>query len=255
MREALRNLPEIVSREEWRAARVALLEKEKELTRARDALNAERRRLPMVEIDKGYRFEGPEGEVGLLDLFEGRHQLVVYHFMWLWDGGRPREEGCPSCSAGADEVSDGLLRHLHARDTTLAYVSRGPWAKIDAYRKKKGWTFPFYSSYGSDFNYDFHVSFDESVAPFEYNYRSAAELEEAGEPVGSWEQPFDLHGHSCFLRVGDRVFHTYSMYARGAESVGGSYYWLDLTALGRQEAWEEPKGRAAEPHGADPSFS
>lgn len=249
------NLPEIVSRDEWRAARTALLEKEKELTRARDELNAERRRLPMVEIGKDYVFEGPDGEVSLLDLFEGRRQLIVYHFMWLWDGGEPRDEGCPGCSAGADEVSDGLLEHLHARDTTLAHVSRGPWEKVDAYRAKKGWTFPFYSSHGSDFNFDFHVSFDESVAPIEYNYRSAAELEEAGLPVGEWEQPFDLHGHSCFLRDGDRVFHTYSTYARGAEMVGGSYHWLDLTALGRQEDWEEPAGRAAVPRGADPSFS
>jgi predicted dithiol-disulfide oxidoreductase (DUF899 family) len=249
------NLPDVVSREEWRAAREALLEREKKLTRLRDELNADRRRLPMVEIEKDYVFEGPDGEVSQLDLFDGRRQLIVYHFMWLWDEGRPREEGCPSCSAGADEVSDGLLEHLRARDTTLAYVSRAPWPRIDAYRAKKGWTFPFYSSQGSDFNFDFHVSFDESVSAFEYNYRSAEEHEAAGLPVGEWELPFDLHGHSCFLRHGDRVFHTYSMYARGAESVGGSYYWLDLTALGRQEDWEEPKGRAVRPGGAEPSFS
>ncbi|MFW6192244.1 MAG: DUF899 domain-containing protein [Gemmatimonadota bacterium] len=255
MPETMPNLPEVVSREEWRESREALLEKEKELTRLRDELNAERRRLPMVEIAKDYRFRGPDGEATLLDLFEGRRQLIVYHFMWLWDEGRPRDEGCPSCSAGADEVSDGLLEHLHARGTTLAFVSRAPWPEIDAYRAKRGWTFPFYSSHGSDFNYDFHVSFDEAVAPVEYNYRSATELEEAGLPVGAWEQPFDLHGHSVFLRVGDRVFHTYSMYARGAETVGGSYYWLDLTALGRQEEWEEPEGRAADPGGPDPSFS
>ncbi len=249
------NLPDVVSRDEWLTARKELLAKEKELTRTRDELNADRRRLPMVEITKDYVFQGPEGEARLLDLFEGRRQLIVYHFMWLWENGQPRDDLCPSCSAGADEVSDGLLEHLHSRDTTLAYVSRGPFETIQAAKERKGWTFPFYSSYGSDFNYDFHVSLDESVAPITYNYRNRAELEQAGLPVGKWEQPFDLHGHSCFLREGDRVFHTYSMYARGAETVGGSYYFLDLTALGRQEEWEEPKGRATKARGANPDFS
>lgn len=248
-------LPEIVSREEWREERKELLKEEKELTRQRDKLNAKRRRLPMVEIEKDYTFEGPEGEASLLDLFDGRRQLIIYHFMWLWDGAQPLDDKhCPSCSAGADEISDGLLEHLHARDTSLVYVSRGPFAMIKDYKEEKGWTFPFYSSYGSDFNFDFHVSFDESVTPFEYNYRSKAELKQAGLPVDKWEQPFDLHGHSCFLRDGDRVFHTYSMYARGAETVGGSYYWLDLTALGRQEAWEEPKDRVITERGANPDF-
>src|SRR3954453_7697799 len=133
------SLPEIVSRDEWLAARTALLEREKELTRLRDQLNADRRRLPMVRVEKDYRFEGPQGGAALVDLFEGRSQLIVGHFMFdpSWD------DGCPSCSAGADEVSQGLLDHLHVRDTTLAYVSRAPLAKIEDYKRRKGWTFPW----------------------------------------------------------------------------------------------------------------
>jgi predicted dithiol-disulfide oxidoreductase (DUF899 family) len=246
------SLPDVVSREEWLLAREALLAKEKELTRRRDALNAERRRLPMVEITKDYRFDGPDGAVSLLHLFEGRRQLIVGHFMFdpSW------EDGCPSCTAGADEVSQGLLDHLHARDTTLAYVSRAPLDKLERYKARKGWTFPWYSSYGSDFNYDFHVTLDESVAPVEYNYRTPAEHEQAGTAYYvAGPQPIEAPGSSYFLRDGNRVFHTYSAYARGAEMTGGSYYFLDLTALGRQEDWEEPKGRASSPHGAVPSFS
>jgi predicted dithiol-disulfide oxidoreductase (DUF899 family) len=166
------------------------------------------------------------------------------------------EEGCSSCSAGADEVSQGLLDHLHARDTTLAYVSRAPLEKIERYKAKKGWTFPWYSSHGSDFNYDFHVTLDESVAPVEYNYRTRAEHEQAGTSFYvEGDPPMEMPGTSYFLREGERVFHTYSNYARGAEMTGGSYYWLDLTALGRQEDWEEPKGRAAAAHAAQPDFS
>jgi predicted dithiol-disulfide oxidoreductase (DUF899 family) len=235
-------LPEVVSREEWLAARTALLAKEKELTRARDALNAERRRLPMVEITKPYVFHGPSGELSLLDMFEGRLQLILGHFMFdpRWD------DGCPSCSAGADEVAPGLLEHLHTRDTTLAYVSRAPLSKISDYKARKGWTFPWYSSFGSDFNYDFHVTLDESVMPLEYNYR----------PLDvDWEQPIEMPGTSYFLREGGRVFHTYSTFARGAEQTGGSYYFLDLTALGRQEDWEEPEGRAAAARAAKPDFA
>ena len=246
------SLPEVVSREEWLAARKELLAKEKQLTRQRDVLNAERRRLPMVAIDKHYEFDGPDGKSSLLDLFEGRRQLIVGHFMF-----DPRwEDGCPSCSAGADEVSKGLLDHLHARDTTLAYVSRAPLAKIERYKARKGWIFPWYSSYGSDFNYDFHVTLDDSVAPIEYNYRTKEEHERAGTSgYVKGEQPIEAPGTSYFLRVGDRVFHTYSTYARGAEMTGGSYYFLDLTALGRQEDWEEPRGRAASAHAAVPDFS
>jgi predicted dithiol-disulfide oxidoreductase (DUF899 family) len=246
-------LPRIATREEWLAARKALLAEEKELTRRRDALNAERRMLPMVEIEKDYVFEGPAGSCSLLDLFEGRRQLIVGHFMFdpSWD------DGCPSCSAGADEVADGLLAHLHARDTTLAYVSRAPLVKIEDYKARKGWTFPWYSSYGSDFNYDFHVTIDQRVAPVEYNYRSGEEHAQRGlafftDPA---QQPFEMPGTSFFLRDGERVFHTYSSYARGAEQTGGSYYYHDHTAHGRQEEWEETKGRADAAHAASPDFA
>jgi predicted dithiol-disulfide oxidoreductase (DUF899 family) len=246
------SLPQVVSRDAWLVARKELLVKEKELTRRRDALNVERRMLPMVEIVEDYVFEGPDGDASLLDLFDGRRQLIVGHFMFdpSWD------EGCSSCSAGADEVSDGLLDHLHARDTSLAYVSRAPLAKIERYKARKGWTFPWYSSYGSDFNYDFQVTLDEAVAPVEYNYRTKAEHEQAGTSfyVDSQES-IEAPGSSFFLRDGDTVFHTYSTYARGAEMTGGSYYFLDLTALGRQEDWEEPKGRAASVHIANPDFA
>jgi predicted dithiol-disulfide oxidoreductase (DUF899 family) len=246
------SLPQVVSRGDWVTARKQLLAQEKAFTRQRDALNAARRRLPMVEIDKAYSFEGPQGTATLLDLFEGRRQLIVGHFMFdpRWD------DGCPSCSAGAAEISDGLLEHLHTRDTTFAYVSRAPLAKIASYKARKGWTFPWYSSYGSDFNYDFHVTLDESVAPVEYNYRTRAEHEQAGTSgYVEGEPPIEAPGRSCFLRDGDRIFHTYSVYARGLESVGGSYYFLDETALGRQEEWEEPKGRAERARAAVPNFS
>jgi predicted dithiol-disulfide oxidoreductase (DUF899 family) len=236
------SLPDVVSRQEWLAARKELLVKEKELTRARDALNAERRRLPMVRIDKDYIFEGPDGKASLLDLFEGRRQLVIYHAMWNPEW----ERACRSCSSWLDEASRGHLRHLRDRATTFAAVSRAPISKIQPFKEQMGWVFPWYSSYGSDFNYDFHVTLDESVAPLEYNYRTKAEHEEAG--TGYYlegDQPFELPGLSCFLRDGDTVYHTYSTYGRGGETVGGSYYFLDLTALGRQEPWEEPKDRAS----------
>lgn len=246
------SFPQVVSRDEWLVARKELLAEEKAMTRARDALNTKRRELPMVKIEKDYLFEGPDGKASLLDLFDGRRQLIVSHFMFApeWD------EGCSSCSAGADEVSDGLLEHLYTRDTTLVFVSRAPLAKIEAYRERKGWTFPWYSSYGGHFNYDFHVTLDESVAPVEYNYRGSAEHKQAGTSYYvDGEAPIEGPGTSCFLRDGDNVCHTYSMYARGAETLGGSYYYLDLTALGRQEDWEEPKGRAAAARGAIPDFS
>ena len=155
------------------------------------------------------------------------------------------EDGCPSCSAGADEMSDGLLEHLPSRDTTFAYVSRAPLEKIEDYKARKGWTFPWYSSYGSEFNYDFHVTIDESVTPIEYNYKTLPEHEQAGTAdCFEGDQPSEQPGMSCFLRDGDEVFHTYSSFGRGAEMTGGSYDFLDLTALGRQEEWEEPKGRS-----------
>ncbi|HWF71908.1 MAG TPA: DUF899 domain-containing protein [Solirubrobacteraceae bacterium] len=224
-------LPRVASRDEWAAARKELLAQEKALTRARDTVSAARRRLPMVAVEKDYRFEGPVGAATLLDLFEGRRQLIVDHYMFDpgWD------EGCTSCAGRVDQY--GNLAHLHARDTTMAVVSRAPLAKIEPFKARKGWTFPWYSSYGSDFNYDFHVTLDEQVAPLEYNYRTKEEWESTGTPL-DFEQPFELHGTSCFLRDGDRVFHTYSTYARGTEQVGGTHYYLDMTALGRQESWE-----------------
>jgi predicted dithiol-disulfide oxidoreductase (DUF899 family) len=230
------SLPEIVSREQWLTARRALLEEEKRLTQARDELSAQRRRLPMVEIDKPYRFVGPDGPATLLDLFEGRRQLIVDHFMFdpEW------EDGCSSCSGRVDQY--GNLEHLHARQTTMAVVSRAPIEKIERFKAAKGWTFPWYSSHGSDFNYDFHVTLDEAVAPTEYNYRSGAEW----AARGLTDLRGELHGTSAFLRDGDRVFHTYSTYGRGTEQVGGTHYYLDMTALGRQEGWEEPQGRAGD---------
>jgi predicted dithiol-disulfide oxidoreductase (DUF899 family) len=244
------SLPRVASEQEWVDAREELLVEEKAMTKARDRLNAKRRELPMVQVDKEYVFEGPDGKATLLDLFEGRRQLIVVHFMFdpSW------EDGCPSCTAGADEVSQGLMDHLHTRDTSLAYVSRAPIEKIERYKAKRGWTFPWYSSYDSDFNYDFHVTLDESVTPIEYNFRTKAEHAERGVDFDS-DESSEAPGRSHFLRDGDTIFHTYSVYARGLESIGGSYYLLDETALGRQEEWEEPKGRAADSRGAVPDFA
>jgi predicted dithiol-disulfide oxidoreductase (DUF899 family) len=245
------SLPRIATRDEWLAARKDLLDKEKELTRQRDALSTERRNLPMVEIEKDYVFEGPNGDVRLIDMFEGRRQLIVYHFMFDPDW----EDGCPSCTAGTDEISPGFIEHLNTRDTSYAMVSRAPLAKLERYKEKKGWDLPWYSSFGSDFNYDFGVTIDESVAPGEYNFRSKAEFEARGDEFFESAQPFEMPGRSCFLQVDGRVFHTYSQYARGLESTGGSYYFLDLTALGRQEEWEEPKARAESARSATPDFA
>ena len=164
------NLPEVVSREEWLAARKTLLSKEKELTQARDRVNADRRRLPMVRVDKPYTFEGQDGTVNLLDLSEGRPQLVMHHFMF----GPEWEEGCPSCSSAADGI--GRLRQLHVRNTTLVAVSRAPYDKIAAFRERMEWTFPWYSSSGSDFNYDFHATLDDRVEPVLLHFRTEAEL-------------------------------------------------------------------------------
>jgi predicted dithiol-disulfide oxidoreductase (DUF899 family) len=240
------SLPEIVTRDEWLAARTALLEQEKELTRRRDALSAERRRLPMVEVTEDYRFTGPQGEVGLADLFEGRQQLLIYHFMF----GPDWEEGCPSCSAGIDELSRGFLEHLNIRDTTFALVSRAPLEKLEAWKAHKGWDhLTWYSSGGSDFNYDYGVTVDPAHGAGAYNYRDVSQDPDWPDP------PYEMPGRSAFLRVDDRIFHTYSQYARGLESTGGSYYFLDLTALGRQEDWEEPEGRAESARAAQPDFA
>ena len=159
-------LPRVASREEWLAARIELLRKEKELTRARDALSAERRRLPMVKIEKDYRFQTVEGERRLVDLFEGRRQLVVHHFMWVDEA----DEGCKGCSMQVDTIGD-LPVHLRAANTTLAFVSRAPLAKLEAYRARMGWSIPLISSAGSDFNYDFHATLDPRRGATTYNFR------------------------------------------------------------------------------------
>ena len=247
-------LPKIASREEWLAARTALLEEEKVLTRQRDALNAKRRELPMVEVTEDYVFTGPGGEVTLADLFDGRRQLVLYHFMFdpSW------EDGCPSCTAGTDELSPGFFEHLHARDTSYAMVSRAPIEKLERWKAQRGWDVPWVSSHGTDFNLDFGVTIDESQGSDTYNFRTKAEWAAQGPGEADFfdsPQPFELPGRSCFLRVDDRIFHTYSQYGRGLEMTGGSYYFLDLTALGRQEDWEEPKGRAESARTARPDFS
>jgi len=243
-------LPDVVSPEVWLEARRSLLTREKEFTRANDALSADRRRLPMVEIDKAYTFTGPTGEVSLLDLFDGRRQLIVQHVMFdpSWD------DACSSCTAAIDELSDGLLEHMRVRDTSFGAVARAPFAKIEDYRSRKGWTIPWFSSAGSDFNYDFHVTVDSTKAPVMYNFRDAGELSAKGMDWildGSSEQP----GYSCFLRDGDRIFHTYSTFGRGTEQLGGAYAFLDMTALGRQEGWEEPKGRSDAARAAMPDFA
>jgi predicted dithiol-disulfide oxidoreductase (DUF899 family) len=248
--EITMSLPAVTSRQEWLAARKELLQKEKELTRLRDALNISRRQLPMVRIDKEYVFEGSDGKVGLADMFGASSQLILQHVMYdpEWD------DACPSCTAALDEMSAGLLRNLRSRDTAFAAVSRAPFAKIAAYKGRKGWDFPWYSSFGSDFNYDFHVTIDASVTPVMFNYRNEAELKDAGFSWildGSSEQP----GVSCFLKDGGDVFHTYSTFGRGAEQFGGAYAFLDTTALGRQEEWEEPKGRVPGARKAIPDFA
>ena len=244
-------LPRIATRDEWLAARTELLAREKELTRQRDALSTERRNLPMVEITVPYTFDGPKGPATLADLFDGRRQLIIYHFMFdpSWDA------GCPSCTAGTDELSPGFFAHLHARDTSYAMVSRAPLDKLERYRAERGWDIPWYSSFGTDFNYDFGVTIDASRGVDGYNYRTRAEYQALGEDFVDAGQSSELPGRSCFLMVEGRVFHTYSQYARGLESTGGSYYFLDLTALGRQEEWEEPKGRSDSARAAVPDFA
>ena len=196
-------LPRIADRDEWLAARTALLAEEKELTRRRDALNTRRRELPMVEVVKPYVLHGPDGDVGLADLFDGRRQLIVYHFMFdpSW------EDGCPSCTAGTAEISDAFIEHLHTRDTSYALVSRAPLEKLERWKAKQGWDLPWYSSYGSDFNVDFGVTIDESQAPGRYNFRSRAEFEAMGSDFFDYDQPFEMPGRSCFLQVDGRVYH------------------------------------------------
>lgn len=231
-------LPQIVSRAEWLSARKALLAQEKAATRLRDAVNAQRRRLPMVRVEKAYVFEGPGGPVGLPDLFEDRRLLYVHHFMWNDETGTH----CPGCTAAAEVLfTPKILAYLHRKGVSFAAISRAPLSKITPYKAEHGWDFPWVSSQGTSFNYDFHITLDESVAPVEYNYRNKAELLAAGETEESLRG--DWTGASVFLRRGDDVFHAYSAYARGLDGLFPSTNFLDLTPYGRQEAWEDsPQG-------------
>lgn len=218
----------IASRDEWLAARLELLEAEKELTRLNDDLARRRRELPWVPIDKDYRFDTEDGEATLADLFRGRTQLLVYHFMLDpdWD------EGCPSCSGIADGFDETQL-HLQNHDVAFTAISRAPLEQLLAYRDRMGWSFPWASSAGSDFNYDFHVTIDPAVAPVEYNFKDQAQLEAQNAAWRGWsgEQP----GMSAFARDGDDVFHTYSAYARGIDALWPMWQWLDRAPLGRNE--------------------
>ena len=202
-------LPPVVSRADWEAARRLLLDQEKAHLRAKDALSAHRRRLPMVEITTDYFFEGEHGPATLLDLFDERPQLILQHFMF----GTDWDEGCNGCSMMADHV--GPLAHLHARNTSFVMISRAPLDKLLVFRQRMGWELPWYSSGGTTFNEDFHATVD-------------------GE---------EHHGISVFLRDGDRVFHTWSTQNRGVELILGVFDYLDFQPLGRQETWEDsPEG-------------
>jgi predicted dithiol-disulfide oxidoreductase (DUF899 family) len=212
--------PEIVSEAQWRAAREALLEKEKAMTRSRDALAAERRRLPMMRIDKDYVFEGPAGKVRLLDLFDGRPQLLLYHFMFAPGAHGWPTAGCPGCSMFLDSLGQYARVHLNARDASFAVVSLGPLASLQAYRERMGWDVRWVSSANTTFNADFGIT----------------------TPQG------ENHGLSVFLRDGEQIFRTYFTSSRGLETVGTIWSLLDLTPYGRQEEWEDtPKGRPQSP--------
>jgi predicted dithiol-disulfide oxidoreductase (DUF899 family) len=239
------SLPDVVSRKEWLEARRQLLAQEKEATRARDALNATRRQLPMVKVDQEYVFEGPDGQVTLADLFQGRRQLVVQHVMF----GPDWDEPCPGCSASLRSLAPGMLDQLGTRETAFALTARAPYDKIAAKAKERGWSaFPWYSSYGSEFNYDYGVTLDADRGLVDYNYRPVPDAIDG-------KRSTELPGFSCFLREGNEIFHTYSTYERGTDHLVGAYGLLDMTALGRQEDWEEPKGRAEPVRGGDPTFS
>ena len=216
------------SRQQWLTARLTLLEQEKELTKRSDELARQRAALPWVPVDKDYTFDTEEGKASLADLFAGRSQLIVYHFML----GPDWTEGCPSCSAIADGF-EGIRIHLENHDVSLVAISRAPLDRLLAYRHRMGWTFPWASSLGSDFNYDFHVTIDPGVAPVEYNFRGQDELEARNVNWKDWagEQP----GMSTFALNGGEVFHAYSAYARGFDAMWGAYAWLDRAPLGRNE--------------------
>lgn len=213
--------PRIVPQTEWLAARKKLLAREKQLTHLHDQVNAERRSLPWVKVEKDYVFEGPDGKQTLADLFEGRSQLIVYHFMWRFD----IDTACPSCSFLADHM-DGANWHLPHHDVTLIAISRGPFAKLAAYKQRMGWQFKMVSSHGSDFNYDYGVSFTKAElakGKVYYNY-------------GMTEGYDELPGLSVFTKdAAGQVFHTYSTYARGGDIFLGAHNFLDLTPKGRNE--------------------
>lgn len=214
----------VVSREEWLKARRTLLEKEKAHTRANDELSRQRRELPWVKITKAYEFEGPEGVVSLADLFDGRGQLMVYHFMF----GPDWEEGCPGCSFLCDHV-DAARQHFEHNNLSFVAVSRGPLAKLEGYRKRMGWDFRWVSSARTDFNYDFHVSFPpERVTDGKITYNF--------ESIDAGEDMEELPGYSLFLKDEDgEIYHTYSSYSRGGEVLLGAYNFLDAAPLGRNE--------------------
>jgi predicted dithiol-disulfide oxidoreductase (DUF899 family) len=231
--------PPIVSHDQWLAERKNLLAHEKELTKQLDRVNAERRRLPMVKIEKDYVFDGPAGKQGLAALFDGRRQLIVYHFMFdpKWD------KGCSGCTTWVDALGD--LSGLNKRDTTLLLVSRAPLVKLDAYKAKRGWSIPWFSSFGSDFNYDFQVTLDANVAPVEYNYRPKAEMLTRKTPNGT---DGEEHGLSVFFALDGEVFHTYSAYGRGTGCLTDAYALLDITPYGRQQDFEDsPAGWPQKP--------
>lgn len=228
-------MPNVVSEAEWRAQRVKLLEEEKALTREKDRINAERRRLPMVKLDKGYTFDTQDGKKSLEVLFEGKRQLIVYHFMFdpEW------EKGCMGCTSFIDALGD--LSDLPERHTSFVVISRAPLEKLQAYKEARGWDINWVSSFESDFNYDFHVTLDETRAPMEWNYRTMEEWAAKGMTADRLKG--EMPGISVFFNDGDNIYFTYSSHARGVENATDSYALLDLTPYGRQEDFENsPEG-------------
>lgn len=214
-----------MTKDEWLTARKALLKEEKEVTQANEKVTAQLRDLPMVKVDKAYTFHGPDGPLSLADLFRGKKQLIIYHFMFSPES----DEGCRGCSFLGEHFPDHRL--LAAKDTAFTAVSRAPMDKIEAFKKKTGWKFPWVSSDGSDFNYDFHVTLNEKVAPVEYNFKTKDELIERGL---NWNVDGEQPGMSVFYKDGDEVCHTYSTYGRGLERLLAVFTMLDMTPLGRQ---------------------